>query len=144
MWPSWESRQSRTSPGIFANKRVIPLTRAVSPAIAGSRGSKMNARSLRAPSPFTSLPIRGVNGAPDEARTIAETSNHGLGIAVSVPTSECRRSKLLVAHSYEFGLPAVRFDANPPPDPWSRERCQVYERFIKIPGGVTALTPTVT
>jgi hypothetical protein len=56
---------------------------------------------------------------------IAETSNHGLGIAVSVPTSECRRSRSLVPHSYEFGFPAVRFDDNPPPDPWSRERCQV-------------------
>ena len=38
-------------------------------------GSNTNARSLRAPSPFTSDPTSGVKGTPDVSRAIAVSSS---------------------------------------------------------------------
>ena len=93
----------------------MPFTSAVSLAIVGLLGSKMKARSFRAPSPLMSLPMRGVKGAPDVRRTTDVMSSHGFTSQVVVPTIEWRRSKSLVAHGNTFGSPAVVGEANPPP-----------------------------
>src|SRR4051812_15128052 len=77
-------------------------------------GSKMNARSLRAPSALMSEATIGVNGAPEDSRAIAVSSSPSLNGYVTVPTIEWRRSKLLGAHSGTLGLPAVVADAKPP------------------------------
>jgi len=51
-------------------------------------GSKMNARSLRAPSALMSDATIGVNGAPDDSRPIAVISSPSLKGYVRVPTNE--------------------------------------------------------
>jgi hypothetical protein len=51
-------------------------------------GSKMNARSLREPSPLMSEPTSGVNGAPDDTRAVAVTSSPRFTGQVRDPVSE--------------------------------------------------------
>ncbi|HKV49854.1 MAG TPA: hypothetical protein VJO52_01530 [Gemmatimonadaceae bacterium] len=58
--PIWLSRQSRTEEDVLARTRRIALATAVSAVCAGS---KMNARSLCAPSPLMSDATSGVKGA---------------------------------------------------------------------------------
>src|SRR3954447_24277888 len=77
-------------------------------------GSKMNARSLRAPSALMSDATIGVNGAPDDIRPIAVASSPSLNGYVRVPTNECRGSKLLGPHSRTLGSPAVVAAEKPP------------------------------
>ena len=74
----------------------------------------MNARSLRAPSPLMSLPMRGVKGAPEVRRTTEVTSSQAFTSHVVVPTMECRRSKSLVAQGNSLGSPAVVGEPKPP------------------------------
>src|SRR5437867_3189563 len=157
MSPSWRLRQSRASRGPFSSSRRKPFATAVSPLSAATVGLKMNARSLRAPSPLTSLPTRGVNGAPDTTRMTDVTSSHDFTSHVVVPTNECRRSKSLRAHGKSLGLPAVVGEPNPPPaepppppppplkkDDWSDDRMSVYDRFQIKSFLVTPFTDSVS
>src|SRR2546426_5944591 len=87
-------------PGASAIRVRIAFPTAVSGAVAGT---KMNARSLRAPSPLMSDPTTGVNGAPDVSRPMAPSSR-ALAIGrVTVARKAWRRSRSLVAHSRTFG-----------------------------------------
>src|SRR5438105_80232 len=144
---SWVTRQRRTAPGAPAISVRIAVPTAVSRAVAGT---KMNARSLRAPSPFTSDPTRGVNGAPDIRRAIAPNSSAVAIGRVTVARKAWRRSRSLVAHSRTLGLAAVVGAANPwdatqhENDDWSRERVKVYDRRNAAPRLEPAPTATVT
>src|SRR5207249_3696474 len=108
------------------------------------------ARSLRAPSPFTSDPTSGVNGAPDVRRAMAPNSRAVAIGRVTVARKAWRRSRSLVAHSRVFGLAAVVGAANPwdaaqhENDDWSRARVRVYDRRNAAPRVVPAPTATVT
>jgi hypothetical protein len=120
------------------------------PVSAVAEGSKMNARSLRAPSALTSDATIGVNGEPDESRPIAVSSSPSLNGYVTVPTNECRRSKLLGAHSRTLGSPAVVADENPPvadpppADDWSCARDSVYETLKIAPARVMPFAATAS
>src|SRR5438132_1615236 len=104
------TRHRRTAPGASAIRVRIAFPTAVSGAVAGT---KMNARSLRAPSPLMSDPTTGVNGAPDVSRPMAPSSR-ALAIGrVTVARKAWRRSRSLVAHSRTFGSAAVVGAANP-------------------------------
>src|SRR5690606_23513326 len=119
--PIWEVRHSRTRSGTFASSRAMPFAIAVSGALFGS---KMNARSLYAPSPLTSPRTIGVNGEPEERPATAASSISGVNGYATMRFSVWRRSLLLVAHSGTLGLPAVGVPANEP-EPWSRAKPRV-------------------
>src|SRR2546422_2901047 len=107
---SWVTKHRLTAPGASAIKVRIAFRTAVSGAAAGT---KMNARSLRAPSPLMSDPTTGVNGAPDVRRAMAPSSR-ALAIGrVTVARKAWRRSRSFVAHSRTFGSAAVVGAANP-------------------------------
>src|SRR5207244_4760995 len=120
---------------------------AVSGAVAGA---KTNARSLRAPSPFTSDPTMGVNGAPDVRRAMAPSSRAVAMGRVTVARKAWRRSRSLVAHSRTLGLAAVVGAANPwdaaqhENDDWSRARVKVYDTRSAALRVVPAPKPRVT
>src|SRR5688572_14541115 len=85
--------------------------------VVGDDASKMNARSLREPSPLMSEPTSGVNGAPEETRPVAVTSRPRLTGQVSEPVIECRRSNELTDHSRTLGFDAVVAEPKLPPPP---------------------------
>src|SRR5690348_9423441 len=97
-------RQSRTRDGALARSVCIADATAGSLAVLGS---KMNARSLRAPSPLMSPPTIGVNGAPEVRRAFAVSSSHDVTGCVTYPWIAWRMSMSPGDHSLTFGLPAV-------------------------------------
>src|SRR5690606_16339574 len=119
--PNCDVRHSRTRSGTLSSSRAMPFATAVSGALFGS---KMNARSLYAPSPLTSPRTIGVNGEPDEMRAYAVSSISGVNGYAADRFSVWRRSLLLVAHPATFGLPAAGVLANEP-EPWSRAKPSV-------------------
>src|SRR5204863_4409323 len=102
--PTWLSKHVRTPGDAVASSARIPFTTAVSAVVAGSNTS---ARSLRAPSPFTSEPTSGVNGTPEVSRPVAVTpSAAGIG-EVTVPREGWGRLEVLVGDSRVVLLPAL-------------------------------------
>src|SRR2546425_9405462 len=144
---SWLTRHRRTAPGASAIRVRIAFPTPVSGAVAGT---KMNARSLRAPSPFTSDPTTGVNGAPDVRRKMVASSRAVEMGRVAVARTACRRSRSLVAHSRTFGLVAVVGAANPwgaaqqENDDWARARVKVYDTRNAAPRVVSPPALRVT
>src|SRR2546430_16693657 len=110
----------------------------------------MNARSLRAPSPFTSDPTSGVNGAPDVRRKMVPSSRAVEMGRVAVARTACRRSRSLVAHSRTFGLVAEVGAANPwdaaqhENDGWEPARVKGYDKRKAAPRGAATPTPRKT
>src|SRR5688500_13085957 len=131
--------------------------------VVGDDASKMNARSLREPSPLMSEPTSGVNGAPDATRPVAVTSRPRLIGQVSEPVIECRRSNELTARSRMLGFPAVvaapklppppappprpnppPSPPNDPPDDWSSAQPNVYPTLKMAPRVVSPCSDMVS
>jgi hypothetical protein len=122
--------------GALLSRRDMPFAIIVSVADAGL---KMNARSLREPSPLISPATRGVYGWPELKRSTPVMSIDGVTGHVAVPMSVCERCRSEVPHSSVFGLPEVVGDEKPPAaDPpenelWSVEREYVYDMLTCMP-----------
>src|SRR5260221_14628936 len=146
MVPSCERMQSCTPTGALARMREMPLPTAVS---AVAEGSKMNARSLRDPSPLMSPLTVGGYRWPAVRRAVIVTSSQVPAGIVTVPRSEWRRSKSEVPQLTTLGSPAGGAPPNPPPPPlnpfcWSRERRKGYAPLNVSPWSVTPPSETVT
>src|SRR5438067_10615099 len=97
--PSHASRGA-TRPAHRLRHARTPLGAAASSAaIAGSDPLGTNARSFATPSPFTSPPTMGANGAPDATRAHSDAEKTSPARTVTVPVNVCRTSSALRPHS---------------------------------------------
>ena len=103
--PIWLVRHATAPPEPVSSRRWS--AEATSKLVVGDAGSKMNARSLRAPSPLTSPATPGEYACPDESREIVVNSTSELIGQVMVARKLWVRAKSLRAQSRSFGLPAV-------------------------------------